>query len=54
MKPRTIPTPTASRIAFFTRMRQVSERANLAPEEADQLADEAVRAVRSSLKESDR
>ncbi len=37
-----------SRAESFDRMRQVSEQANLSPEEADRLADEAVRAVRTT------
>src|SRR5215212_2632310 len=37
-----------SRSEFFDRMRQASERADLSAEEADQLAAEAVKAVRAS------
>ncbi len=37
-----------SRTAFFDRIRAASERANLSPEEAEALAEEAVRAVRSA------
>jgi antitoxin (DNA-binding transcriptional repressor) of toxin-antitoxin stability system len=37
-----------SREAFFERMREASERANLSPDEADLLAAEAVAAVRAS------
>jgi len=37
-----------TREAFFERMRHVSKRANLSPDEADQLAAEAVAAVRAS------
>jgi prevent-host-death family protein len=36
-----------SRSEFFERMRRASERANLSPEEADQLAAEAVKAIRA-------
>jgi prevent-host-death family protein len=37
-----------SRAEFFERMRQASEHANMAPDEADQLAAEAIAAVRAS------
>lgn len=37
-----------SRSDFFDRMRRVSEQANLSPEEADQLAADAVKAVRAA------
>ena len=37
-----------SRAEFFDRMRQASERADLTPEEADQLAADALAAVRAS------
>lgn len=37
-----------SRAEFFDRMRQVAERTNFAPQEADRLADEAVTAVRAA------
>ena len=37
-----------SRAEFFDRMRQASERADLTPEDADQLAAEAIAAVRAS------
>ena len=40
-----------SRADFFARMREVSARANLTPEEADQIAAEAVAAVRSERPE---
>jgi prevent-host-death family protein len=37
-----------SRAEFFERMRQASEHANMTPDEADQLAAEAIAAVRAS------
>ena len=37
-----------SRAEFFERIRQTSERANLTPDEADQIAADAVKAVRAS------
>ncbi len=37
-----------SRQSFFDKMRVAAERANMSPEEADALAEEAVRAVRAS------
>ena len=36
-----------ARDAFFDRLRAASERANMSPEEADELASEAVKAVRA-------
>ncbi|HLB12691.1 MAG TPA: type II toxin-antitoxin system Phd/YefM family antitoxin [Dehalococcoidia bacterium] len=39
-----------ARSAFFDKVREVSERANMPPEEAEALADEAVRAIRSVAK----
>ncbi|HEX8682633.1 MAG TPA: type II toxin-antitoxin system Phd/YefM family antitoxin [Ardenticatenaceae bacterium] len=37
-----------SRSNFFDRVRAISERSGLSPEEADRLAEEAVRAVRAA------
>ena len=41
----------AARGAFFARIRAASERADMSPNEAEVLADEAVRAVRSITEE---
>lgn len=46
MEKPTAPVEERARAEFFERMRRAAERANLRPDEADQLAAEAVAAVR--------